>query len=169
MATVLYVILFLCIFILTALGVVWLSSRKKDKPEVKEERVLDIKEPVYSFVECLKSNPKRFVLDTTKNFEGRRGSPRFEYELIDTGTGKIFKTCVVVYSYTYKSFGFTNYPQYLSQDEIRFIYNELSQVYEARRKRLQEINQIRAKRKADKEREQVMKDYCGDNKNVQTK
>lgn len=164
MVTALYVVIFLCILVLTALGMVWVSSRKKkEETQDKEERVLDIKEPVYSFVECFKSNPKRFVLDTIKNFEGRRGSPRFEYELIDTETGKIFKTCVVVYSYTYKLFGFTNYPQCLSQDEIRFIYNELSQVYEARRKKLQEISQIRAKRKADKEREQLMKDYCGDN------
>lgn len=169
MTTVLYVIVFLCIFIMVALGVVLLSSRKKDKPEIKEERVLDIKEPIYSFVECFKNNPKRFKLKVEKDPGRYTDCVRFNYELKDTQTERTFAASRTIYSYIDTVDVFNSYPAYLSQDEIRYIYKELSQVYEVRRKRLQEINQIRAKRKADKERAQLMKDYCGDNKDVQTK
>lgn len=162
MTTMLYVILFLCIFILTALGVIWLSSRKKkEETQDKEERILDIKEPVYSFVECFKSNPKRFKLKVEKDPGRYTNCVRFNYELRDTQTERTFAASRTIYSYRYNAYGFNNYPEYLSQDEIHYIFKELSSVYEARRKKLQEISQIRAKRKADKEREQLMKDYCG--------
>lgn len=169
MVTVLYVVIFLCILVLTALGMVWLSSRKKDKPEIKEEGVLDIKEPVYSFVQCFKNNPKRFKLKVEKDPGRYTNCVRFNYEIKDTQTERTFAASRTIYSYMYNVGAFNNYPAYLSPDEIRYIYNELSQAYEARRKKLQEIKQMRAKRKADKEREQLMKDYCGESQNVQTK
>lgn len=160
MTTVLYVIVFLCIFILTALGVIWLSSRKKkEETQDKEERVLDIKEPVYSFVECFKSNPKRFKLKVDKDPNKYSNCLRFNYELTDTQTKKTFKASRTIY--LYNADAFNNYPAYLSPDEIRYIHEGLSSVYESRRKKLQEIKQMRTKRKADKEREQLMKDYCG--------
>lgn len=135
--------------------------KKKEIEENKEERVLDIKEPVYSFVECFKNNPKRFKLKVEKDPGRYSNCVRFNYQLTDTQTKKNFEASRTIYSYRYIADGFNNYPEYLSQDEIRYIYNELSQVYEVRRKKLQEIKQMRAKRKADKEREQLMKDYCG--------
>lgn len=161
MVTALYVVIFLCILVLTALGMVWLSSRKKDKPEIKEEKVLDIKEPVYSFVECFKNNPKRFILKERRTLGG--GAWTFYYTLIDRETHKSFKLIKYFKSNLFRSdkIVFSGYPNFLTKDEITFIVKQLTPYYNERGEKYCKYLVEKRERSLNKEREQLMKDYCG--------
>lgn len=140
--------------------------KKKEIEENKEERVIDIKEPIYSFVECVRDNPKRFKVEINSEKIERwvtfEGANYTDFKLTDKVLGNVFRITRVAGMETSWWCFFNNYPDYLSKDEAKFLYNEIDKIYNAREQKFHEIKQIRAKRKADKEREQLMKDYCGD-------
>lgn len=141
-----------------------LFSKKQEVVEVKAEP--DIKEPVYSFIKCFKKNPKRFkievdVLDDVYQIKPLH-SLRTDYTLTDKETGKEFSVRHIVYSQRWWSTNFYNYPDFLTNDEINYIYNEINSYFTCRKNKFDSLKQTRRQRAANKQRQELMKDYCGD-------
>ena len=130
----------------------------KNTPEVieeKPEKKLDISEPVISFVETYKNNPKRFKLVVNVR-EIRDDVFKQECILID----KITSNC-----FYYELDYWLDYPQgvgkvvgieFLTYDEIEFIVKNITTIYN---KRLQDIRIY----KKTKQRNRYIKDYCKEN------
>ena len=127
----------------------------KNTPEVIEEKPenkLDISEPVISFVETYKDNPKRFKLSEKYEIPSDEiSSNKVHYILTDLQTGNIFEVARVL--------GFSSYyePNYnlmfLTRDELDFIFNTIGECYKKRKK-------IAVEYKKNKQRNRYIKDYC---------
>lgn len=127
----------------------------------------DISEPVLSFVNCVKENPKRFVLDykepTEQCVEGDGGCKavvilwRSETHIFkDLLTGEEWK-----YRISYSAKGNSIYGcEFLTGDEKKYILKELGDFYHKRWSRLAEIRHIRRNRKNAAERERLKGVYC---------
>lgn len=137
---------------------------KRLEPEMVEP---DISEPVLSFVNCVKQNPKRFVLDykepTEQCVEGDDGCKavvilwRSETHIFkDLLTGEEWK-----YRISYSARGNSIYGcEFLTNDEKKHILKELGDFYRERLSRLAEIRRIRMDRKNVTERERLKGVYC---------
>lgn len=93
-------------------------------PEVKPcKPEKDISEPVLSFVEVYKANPKRFRVK--KEYFQEDGSYTFKYTIYDKEGNKTFSVCKTGF-YTYCGeiswIAMTN-TKWATQDEIQFVYD----------------------------------------------
>jgi hypothetical protein len=127
----------------------------------------DISEPVLSFVNCVKQNPKRFVLDykepTEQCVEGDDGCKaviihwRAETRIFkDLLTGEQWQ-----YRINYSAKGNSIYGcEFLTGDEKKYILKELGDFYHKRWSRLSELRRIRRNRKNVIERDRLKGIYC---------
>ncbi len=137
---------------------VWLHP----EPEVQEPK--DISEPVISFVQCVKDNPKRFKL---KDFYENTGSAYFssrKFILKDRATGEVFEVSLVC-SGRRDYWRFGKLHATITEDELDYIKEELTPVFEAKQEKLYQIQRLRAQRVGSRERQRLMAIYCKEKTN----
>ena len=133
---------------------------KRLEPEKIEP---DISEPVLSFVNCVKQNHRRFILDYREPVEVEESD---EITIVwyssktsvfkDRLTGEKWSYCAVYDTKDSLIYGC----EFLTEDEKEYILKELVNFYRARWSRLAEIRRIRRQRKSIKERERLKGIYC---------
>ena len=112
-------------------------------------RELDISEPIISFVNTFKENPKRF---TYVEYEGYVCSLHTDYRVLtDTFTGEVFKIAESHYGWSIR-----NSEIKLTADEIDYIDREIMKPY---RKRKNRYHRIVNERKELQERRRLTKIY----------
>lgn len=156
---VLTVVSLACVFILTALLVVYLSSKKNNNldEDVAEEPKMNISEPVLSFIETFKNNHRRFLITLVTRSEHLGYSHTKNYTLLDKQTSEEW-----VFSVTYRQYGVVgyNFPSWLTNNECRYIFINISGIYFEREKRMRELNRIKKDRLDSKERDRLKLVYC---------
>lgn len=116
----------------------------------------DISEPVISFVECVKKNPKRFAGGT---YSTASGSAAY---INDYQTGETF----YFGSFYLQQFAFreivsnTCMENVLTKEEKDFVIEELATFAAMMGSRRQRRDQLREQRKAREERKRLMEIYC---------
>ena len=130
--------------------------------EIKQEIVLEVKdvsEPVVSFVECVKGNPKRFKLKLT--YDGNS-----IYELTDTVTKQSWRLRESSLSFSLKysskdpARNYYGWPPFLTEDEKEHFLEHLKPHFEERSSRYVKIREERNQRASNKERQRLMTVYC---------
>lgn len=127
------------------------KSTEPSKEQAPESEVpLNISEPVLSFVECVRSNHRRFKFKS-EFFFNKLGGHTVNY-FIDT-------QLAIKYEYTiFRTISREDWGHFevfnlkiknhlwLTQDELNYLYEEISKVYAPRMQRLAEISEKRAGR-----------------------
>jgi hypothetical protein len=141
--------------------ITWLKevfTNERVVPEITPEPeavVKDIGEPVLSFVQCVKDNPKRFKLYTLETINN---NPCFK--LKDSLYDQEFSFCLNYNAY---------YPctplcdisaSFLTSDERTYLVDNLRTVFIDKYYKRNKLLKIRADRVKDKEREAMKKIYC---------
>lgn len=108
-------------------------------PEVKLPNDT-ISEPVISFVECVRKNPKRFkvTLEETDNTDSR-------WNIQDKLTKETHSILYVAFS----KVGFFG-PSFTTNHEARYLFTEISKIYRGREKRYKELKNQRERRRLTK-------------------
>lgn len=121
----------------------------------EEPKKLDISEPVLSFVETYKENPKRFkIVSEVKDQTGYSYSQQFH--LTDQTNGNVFvalKECHLRLGYSEVTYGWSKSTEFLTTDEIEFIFQTIQDINSNRRIKIHEY-------KINKQRNQYIRDYC---------
>lgn len=122
----------------------------------------DISEPVLSFVDCVKQNHRRFVLDYKEPVEHEAGKQVVVWYAYKS---RVFKDRVTGEEWSYcLSDGFKGSViwgcDFLTYDEEKYILSELGDFYHKRWSRLAKIRHIRKNRKNVTERERLKGIYC---------
>jgi hypothetical protein len=105
----------------------------------KEMPVKDISEPVISFVECVKNNPKRFRLtESTSTYS----ILSVEFRLIDLLTKEEFKVRSNITAGS-RWWSFDYDLNWLTQDEEGYLIEQLQSVFESKANKLKELKTIR--------------------------
>lgn len=117
-------------------------------------RKRDIGEPVISFVECVKSNPKRFSFERIDNV---RMSCRRKYMITDKQTGEEWR---VTTDYRMNRKLVCKELQWLTDDEANYLDTEIYDFFNKRCQRFIEIRNIRFERTQITERKRLMGVYC---------
>lgn len=130
------------------------------EPEEQGRLAPDISEPVLSFVETFKRNPRRFSMSVESP---RIGGPDF-YTLLDKFTKESFSAMVVLEP-DYDNYGYTrdwiSYPTLLTKDEWEYVLESLSSYYTTRHLRLIELNLRRKINLEQRERNRLTEIYKG--------
>lgn len=142
----------------------WLKkflTRDKDLQEgdiiltpVVNVRKRDIGEPVLSFVQCVKENPKRFSFE---RIDTVRMSFRQTYMVKDEKTGEEWR---VATDHRMSRKLSCKELQWLTDDEAHYLVTELCNFYTKRSHRMAEIRNIRLERTQITERKRLMGVYC---------
>lgn len=133
---------------------------KRLEPEMVQP---DISEPVLSFVNCVKQNHRRFILDYREPVEAEESG---EVTIVWYSSKiSVFKDRLTgekwSYSAIYDTKGSLIYGcEFLTEDEKEYILKELVNFYRARWSRLSKLRNIRRQRKSIKERERLKGIYC---------
>lgn len=114
----------------------------------------EIGEPVYSFVECVKANPRRFSFEQLDNF---RMSCRKTYSVADKQTGEEWRLAT---DYRMSRKLECKELQWLTDDEANYLVSEIYDFFIKRRFRMMEIRNIRFERTQVDERKRLMGVYC---------
>ena len=133
---------------------------KRIEPEKIEP---DISEPVLSFVNCVKQNHRRFILDYREPVEVEEGKQIVVWHVGEKS--RVFKDRLTGEKWSYRPScgfkqGFIWGCDFLTRDEEKFILKELGDFYRERLSRLAEIHRIRRQRKSIKERDRLKGIYC---------
>lgn len=131
-------------------------------PEVKNPLptpsvVKNVSEPVLSFVETVKANPKRFKVELINGPYERSKYPTRSVKITDKYTkeswtstsGARFIAVGVILHELYKG------PEYLNQDELGYLWEELTPIFQRRESKYTDL-------KIRKERDRLTKIYTGD-------
>ena len=114
----------------------------------------DINEPVLSFVQCFKDDPKRFKVESYHEYMQVTGGRLAS--LTDKKINKIYTLgtpCLVATDHT-------DMTEVLTEKEICYIVDTLVDYYTKRAKRLTSLRQSRTKRTNVKIRKQLTEVYC---------
>lgn len=141
------------------IGKVILPDMKYDfrpKPEK------DISEPVLSFVECVRKNPKRFKVNSyyeqfylSVSSMGGEYRPTYLYTLVDTKTKE--KWCLSR-GLTMAS-DFTANPEWITNDERNYLIESLTKIFKDREGRKSKLEKIRKDRRIRDERNRLKEIY----------
>lgn len=157
-----------CVFILTGLLVVYLNSKKNNSSvneDVVEEPKLNISEPVLSFIQEVKNNPKRFhlkqVADIEEEYPMIKSTIRTEefYQLKDKDTLEVWDVSIEYSHYMYRNRTY-KFPTWLTRDECKLIHSTFYEIYEARKKKIKQRELERKERNNQQERERLKQVYC---------
>lgn len=130
----------------------------------------DISEPVLSFVECVRSNPKRFEVesDISTWFYTSYAEPRecAAYKLWDKSTkegwylrGKHHYSPNFFYTTNWNTSRIYKDPSFLTLDEKEYILKEVSSIMEYRIERKNKLEEIRKDRRIRNERNRLKEIY----------
>lgn len=120
---------------------------------------MSISEPIISFVETFKANPKRFKVYRVKGYDSQRMYRVLHFVLADN----LEK---ISWNFDIKSVVRGGYidmsvaPKWLTQAEADYIYFQLKPYWLERDNRIRNKRHERRKRKLEKEREALKKVYC---------
>lgn len=136
----------------------------------------DISEPVISFVNCVRNNPKRFKVvyefeytrlrltyDKSKTFVGECGLPEtYTYAFKDTKTGESWTLCggttwPRVYLTPVKNQ--TDNSEWLTKDERYYLITEIKNIMKDRKGRKEKLQSLRKERKNRDERNRLKEIY----------
>lgn len=113
----------------------------------------DISEPVYSFVECVRNNPKRFIAERRESSGVNISYQTFSVK--DKNTQEQWSTKMAGFSRA----GVVSKPDFLTYDEVVYVVTELRAIYQGRDAKKRSILKNRANRVYDKERKRLMEIY----------
>lgn len=168
---ILTVVVLVCVFIFAVLLVVYLNSKKNDSivnEDSAEEPKLNISEPVLSFIQEVKNNPKRFRLkqikpDTQEDYPYtmiKSSLPTEDfYQLKDKDTLEVWDVSIEHSHYMHRSRTY-KFPAWLTYDECKLIHSTFYEIYEARKKKIKERELERKERKNKQERDRLKLVYC---------
>lgn len=125
--------------------------KKDDVPKI----TYDIREPVISFVESVKKNPRRFVVDYLDLRKYNSIAYSSWWTIKDKKTSEWF----AIGPHPFKKSLFTD-TSWLSEDEIKYLIFQIKNIYDLRNMKKRELINKRKERNANKERERLMKIYC---------
>lgn len=134
----------------------------KDDRWEETKRVINmtgISEPVTSFVECVRNNPRRF--DCKRNYGSRvvvngvHMGYKIAYWVKDKTTGEAWYYGMLLV----KGSGASSV-EWLTNEERRYLIDELSQIYTARSRKLSTIKEVRKQRACNAERKRLIGIYC---------
>lgn len=108
----------------------------------------NISEPVISFVECVKNNPKRFESNHIKE---RSTFDISVYSFKDKATGQQWEATILNYYYGIKNI--IKGANFLSEDETDFLIKEIDKIYSSRKIRYNALMNLR-------ERNRLKRIYC---------
>lgn len=165
------------VFICLVLGAVGIVYGKGKESEVVEEEpikedVVNISEPVISFLKVFNENPKRFKLEQTlKMFEDVEGGFQSGYKLTDNMLKESWVIEVGQYYHHPQHYlrtahtkiysaGYFGWPEWMTREEREYVFLNLRSYYINRRNTLDTLLKDRAKSSQDKERQRLMKLYC---------
>lgn len=122
-------------------------------PKVKQNK--DISEPVYSFIECVRNNPKRFVESSDyskidiniKNYRIKDNQTKESWEI------SIYRTYSEEFSYVMDK------PSFISNNEAMYLVEQIRSIYQNKLKRKNYVLQKRKERLTKKERQRLMEIY----------
>ena len=114
----------------------------------------DIGEPVLSFVQCVKENPRRFIFERLNTF---RMASRQNYMVKDKQTGEEWR---VATDHRMSRKLSCKELQWLTDDEAYYLVTEIYDFFNKRRQRFIEIRNIRFERIQVTERQRLMGVYC---------
>lgn len=131
--------------------------------EEQEDYVPDISEPVLSFVETFKKNPRRFRLSVGSYYSHFCGNSSL-HTLLDRFTGDSF-TAVLLIELDLEDYGYSrewlNYPSFLTKDEWEYILESLSCYYKERDARSTYLRAARVTLMRRRERNRLTEIYKG--------
>jgi hypothetical protein len=171
------------VFICLVLGAIGIYKRDKAKEsEVVEEEpikedVINISEPIISFLKVFNENPRRFKLEQTlKGSENPEYGFQSGYKLTDNILKESWVIEVDPYyhrpRYSLKtahikiySDGYFGWPEWMTREEREYVFLNLRSYYINRRNTLHALIKDRVKRSQDKERARLMKLYCKEDVN----
>lgn len=124
----------------------------------EEPKKLNISEPVLSFIETYKENPKRFkIVSNVEEHDHDYYSQQFQ--LTDQNNGNVFvalKECHARLGYSEVIRSCSKSTEFLTTDEIEFIFQTIQDINSNRRIKIHEY-------KINKQRNRYIKDYCKEN------
>lgn len=137
---------------------VWLCRQFKGiKGETEFKKLPDISEPVISFVECVRNNRKRFKVERIVSFDR---------EVIGVVRDTVHNEEFKVRGSHYKYIGDLNFiyqkPDMITNDEVLYVYNELTSIYNRYQKVIDTRKKVVAERKARDERKRLIGVYCNE-------
>jgi len=118
-------------------------------------RPKDISEPVYSFVECVRNNPKRFIVECRENSGVNIEDFYQTFSVEDKNTQEQWSTMMAGFS----ALSVMSKPDFLTYDEVVYVVAELKAIYQGRDAKKRSILKNRANRAYDKERKRLMEIY----------
>lgn len=127
------------------------------EPALKKEPELIVGEPIISFVELVKSNPKRFKAKFGYNYEFNG-----QYSLTDTLTKETFWYTKHLLYQTGNSvkYGYKGSHSFVTQDEWNYIEQELQDFGTCCRDRATRLSELKLGRKNKRERQRLIGVYC---------
>lgn len=142
----------------------FLNKMKQFNKHVDEELV--VSEPVLSFVECVKNDPKRFRGGTLMySYYGENGLSDYEkpWWISDLKLNKTYgyqssKKWICVYNWSWTD---SSVNDWITEDEIKYIVRELLPIkekFEERAEKLKKLKVIRDNKKTRKELHDIYKE-----------
>lgn len=132
------------------------DQTEEHKPVVTKP---DIGEPVYSFVQCVLDNPRRFQLRKLKR-QGGMSMSRHEFMFTDRVT---LESWTVMIDYRWEGLMSGVTIDWLTVDESKFIAKSIAELYNNRRDKLCILRNQRNRRKTQSERDRLKGVYCAYN------
>ena len=132
----------------------------------------DISEPVLSFINCVRENPKRFVVRSDYEYFGLKFSNNlairstkpemYTFCLEDKFTEERWTLCEGVALSFYPGFKenkHTYNPEWLTEDEKEYLITSIKTIFHDRRDRKQKLQDIRKQRRIRDERNRLKEIY----------
>lgn len=140
-----------------------------------EQKVVNISEPVLSFVDTVRKQPQRFLASKHPKFLTQHRPYElkdFYYGLWDTKTGEWWHTDAYNRVHicsklnmseldTKRNSSYSDH-SWLTGDEMTYLIKEVTVIYEARKDRVEKLKTLRKQRRDKQERSRLMKIYAGD-------
>ena len=129
--------------------------------EVEDSKLLpkDISEPVSSFVECVRNNPRRFKLtEVAAKPQGQQYTCLKMYTLKDKFSGEVF-TAFRETDYRYCETNW-KFPTFVTKAEGNFLAEQLPIIFSGKLKNLVRMKTLRRERKVRVERDRLKLIYC---------
>ena len=132
---------------------------KKEKTITEQLQIVvpQISEPVYSFVQTVKENPKRFRITSIWSLDYTEYTLEDKVEILFWTADRVrWYSCMDNKPYFY----YLNYPKFLTESEVKYIFKELESVFKERASKFLKLQTIRKERAAQKERQKLIDIYC---------
>lgn len=129
----------------------------------------DIGEPVLSLIELMKSNPKRFNLSYSREFDVIKSIAGCTYHnsnfmVSDKVSGEVWNiTKTEHYGLSWElSLSWEGFPDFIKHKEREYLIEEVGSIYKERKSLYDKLVNLRKQRENNKERQRLMEIYCNE-------